>query len=270
MDELCKSRGVETRKLQEFNCSVRDLLPYPRLLLCLCEDKFGSRHVQKLCDDKLTSIRDLSELIDTLIVSHGLYLCTHIFGNYVIQKLLEMTCERGEALATSVASKVWNNVSIAMERGRLQITGVLNDITRACEEVQVTSKDEMARLGTRIINQVFLGHIRELSINQYSCRVIQRIVMDQHYPLCLKVLVLQEICSFDQSKLSIFFENQFGNHVLQKIIEKVPAEYLDWILRLIKGNFFFFFLRTYSFFFFFYIQKHSYPPPKKNKKKNYI
>jgi uncharacterized membrane protein YheB (UPF0754 family) len=260
MERMNDARALDTRVLQSLQCSLQDFLRFPKVLKSLCEDKFGSRYVQKLCDDKSTTIRELVRLVEEIIVPYGVELCKNIFGNYVIQKLLEITCERTRnepETDKELSSNMWDVASLtnAGKMGEQRLNkSILDDevvanTTNMRRTISSCNEEELRRVGMRIVKTVFLGHVRDLSMNQFACRVVQRIVVATYYPLALKVLFLEEMCSSNaryDAELTSFVVDPYGNHVLQKIIEKVPKQCLDWILRLIQGKIFQYSVHVYG------------------------
>lgn len=236
--------SLNTRVLENWKCSLQDLLGFPALLTSLCKDKFGSRYVQKMCEDKTATCYDIRQLIEKVIVPHGVNLCQHQFGNHVIQKLLEITCEQtrfDNETEDVLCQQVLNWLHMDNKKKPL-----VNKTNKSGVEYQ---KQEMRRNGLRILESVFIGHILELSMNSYSCRVVQRIIVGASYPATLKILFLKEICSRNkrnETELITFFVDQHGNHVLQKIIERVPNQFLDWIIYSIQGNVFQFSVHIYG------------------------
>ncbi|ETO26552.1 coronin binding protein [Reticulomyxa filosa] len=241
MEKVNDPRALDTRVLQHYKCSLQDLLGYPKLLRNLCEDKFGSRYVQKICDEKSTGARDLRRLVEIMIIPHGVGLCKHIFGNYIVQKLLEITCERtrNEPEMESVLCQrvlgmcrtnginprdrdIWTMDTTTMTT----MTSAMTTITAADHNLVDSHNKELRWIGLKVIEAVFSGHVRDLSMNQYSCRVIQRILVDMHYPLHVKILFLKEICSVDdrrEPELTVFFVDQYGNQCSKKLSKKCPT-----------------------------------------------
>lgn len=82
-----------------------------------------------------------------------------------------------------------------------------------------------AILRTHITRQL-MGHILNLSVNMYGCRVIQKAI-DYASPEILSMLV----CELKQrGGIKQCIHNQNGNHVIQKLIEKSPDFLIGEIL----------------------------------------
>jgi len=88
--------------------------------------------------------------------------------------------------------------------------------------------DQIRQLGT-----VLEGHVLNLSLQMYGCRVIQ------------KLLLALEVIDYDQKSRLVreleghvmkCVKDQNGNHVIQKCIEKVPAPLIQFIVDAFSGQ----------------------------------
>jgi hypothetical protein len=136
-----------------------------------CRDHSGSRMVQKRFEE---SSDEEKYVIIEIITPHIYQLSKDVFGNYVIQKLLDH------------------------QEGRYIIIHQLE------------------------------GFIYELSLHMYGCRVIQKAIELADNRENIKIY--NEI----QHGLIKFIEDQNGNHVLQRLIERLPNDYKRKIIRALK------------------------------------
>lgn len=74
------------------------------------------------------------------------------------------------------------------------------------------------------------GKVRELSLHVYGCRVIQKAIETFDETIQLNIM--------KQLKDSVLecVKDQNGNHVVQKCIERVPPQHLQFIVDAYKGN----------------------------------
>ncbi|ETO18177.1 hypothetical protein RFI_19102 [Reticulomyxa filosa] len=76
-----RKTNLDSRILKQLKCT----LPEP---------EYGSKYIQKLLDNLSVPIRHIEQLFMLLYCDDtDVYLCQVVSGNYVIQKLLEITCE---------------------------------------------------------------------------------------------------------------------------------------------------------------------------------
>ncbi|KAF2118883.1 armadillo-type protein [Lophiotrema nucula] len=79
----------------------------------------------------------------------------------------------------------------------------------------------------RILAHRMKGHVLALSVQMYGCRVaLEHILTDQ------QAAIVQEL---DKDVLRCV-KDQNGNHVIQKAIERVPAEHIQFIIQAFKGQ----------------------------------
>lgn len=74
------------------------------------------------------------------------------------------------------------------------------------------------------------GKVKELSLHMYGCRVIQKalevITFDK------QMAIMDEL----RENVTACVQNQNGNHVIQKCIERVPSEHVNFIIDSFKGR----------------------------------
>ncbi|MCO5599905.1 hypothetical protein L7F22_054012 [Adiantum nelumboides] len=211
-------------------------------------DQHGSRFIQ----EKLVSAshEDLQLIFDEIFPKSNA-LMTDVFGNYVIQKLIENGTDemrsklvesmRGQIHSLSLSTYGCRVVQRALDyvepEEKLNIADELRDHIISCvrdqnanhvvqkilEQVTPTSQIDY-------IPQAFRGNVYSLAAHCYSCRVLQRIFefcdQAQSRPL------LEELLE-DADRL---MRDQYGNYVIQWILDKAGRSEKDRIIRLAKGN----------------------------------
>ncbi|ETO15491.1 hypothetical protein RFI_21875, partial [Reticulomyxa filosa] len=160
MDKMKKRPRFDITLLGYYKCSLQDLLGFPELLQRLCIDKWGSHYVQQICEDKYTGMQQLERLVKEIISPHGLYLCRNIFGNYVIQKLLEITCERTRN-ERKTDRLLWQQVCMPDRDSTLCVASAAPAIVAVVD----SHSNAIRRIGFYLLKHVFVGHVRELKIN---------------------------------------------------------------------------------------------------------
>lgn len=82
-----------------------------------------------------------------------------------------------------------------------------------------------------LLCQNFKGHVLELTLQTYGCRVIQKaldVISDEED----KFIISDEL----ENSVLHCVNDQNGNHVIQKCVEKLSPEYVGFILNEFKGN----------------------------------
>jgi hypothetical protein len=157
-------KAIKINKIRS-NTIIMVLIPYIEFyvnLLEYCRDHSGSRMVQKRFEES----NDEEKYVMIEILNPHIYqLAKDVFGNYVIQKILEN------------------------QEGR-----------------------------SVIIHQLE-GFIYELSLHMYGCRVIQKAIELADNKDNIKIY--NEV----QHGLIKFIDDQNGNHVLQRLIERLSHDY---------------------------------------------
>lgn len=77
------------------------------------------------------------------------------------------------------------------------------------------------------------GHILNLSLQMYGCRVVQKAL--EHVLTDQQAGMVKELDGHNKHILKVI-RDQNGNHVVQKAIERVPAEHIHFIVEAHKGE----------------------------------
>lgn len=153
-------------------------LDYLEDIFNYCRDHTGSRMVQKIFEDGDENLKD--KILEKLL-PYIYTLAKDVFGNYVVQKIIECSL--------------------------------------------------YSRRRSLIIYRL-KGTFQELSIHTYGCRVIQKAceIIDTEDIL----LIFHEIKEYIISMIL----DQNGNHVVQKVIERLSPEDNSTIIQIFKGKVF--------------------------------
>ncbi|GJQ09504.1 hypothetical protein GpartN1_g1295.t1 [Galdieria partita] len=210
-------------------------------------DQHGSRFIQqKLEGSSLDEIRTLvAELgpdIDRLVID--------VFGNYVVQKLLEYGDENirqlltkkleGRMLSLSLHMYGCRVVQKALEvlkgKERTQLVQELNGHVLQC--IRDQNGNHVIQKCIELVepeNIVFIvdsvkGQAVALAEHAYGCRVVQRVL--EHCPKEHKAQILAEImaCARD------LIRDQYGNYVIQHIVEKGDEDNKAVIMKVVLNE----------------------------------
>lgn len=170
-----KELVIRSERLENFIKSYKDsnygLETVMGASLEFCKDQVGSRFIQDVLPN--TSEEVLIAFYKE-IDPNVLELMMDVFGNYVIQKLIEIS--RNEMVIDSIMGHV-------------------------------------------------KGEVLVLTKSQYGCRIIQKAL--SYVSLSHKLSIVEEL---KQSSVTDCINDQNGNHVIQKAIENIPIEKLQFII----------------------------------------
>ncbi|EEC49693.1 predicted protein [Phaeodactylum tricornutum CCAP 1055/1] len=176
----------------------------------LRNDVFGNYVIQKLLDFGSADMK--SEIRNTL-ESEMLQLSLQMYGCRVVQKALEALPE--EELPRLLMEFHHNVLSCIHDQNE-------NHVIQKCVEF-LTEQIEF------IINDV-LVNTKTLSCHPYGCRVLQRIL--EHCEKTKKTAVLDEICKAHRKLL----DDQYGNYVIQHVLQFGRQSDRDSILHIVVEN----------------------------------
>jgi pumilio RNA-binding family len=195
----------------------------------LRNDVFGNYVIQKLLDFGSADMK--SEIRNTL-ESEMLQLSLQMYGCRVVQKALEALPE-GE-LPQLLMEFHHNVLSCIHDQNE-------NHVIQKCVEVINARAKKATALGDHgrakflteqiefIINDV-LVNTKTLSCHPYGCRVLQRIL--EHCEKTKKTAVLDEICKAHRKLL----DDQYGNYVIQHVLQFGRQSDRDSILHIVVEN----------------------------------
>ncbi|CAN8285471.1 unnamed protein product [Cochlearia groenlandica] len=211
-------------------------------------DQFGSRFIQQKLE---TATTDEKNMIYEEIMPQALTLMTDVFGNYVIQKFFELGLP---AHRREIAEKLFSKVlSLSLQMYGCRV------IQKAIEVVDLDQKIMMVKEleghvmrcvrdqnGNHVVQKciecvpeenidfilsTFFGHIVTLSTHPYGCRVIQR-VLEYCHDMDTQRKVMEEILS----SVSLLAQDQYGNYVIQHVLEHGKTVERTVIIKELAGN----------------------------------
>ncbi|KAG9122977.1 mRNA binding protein puf3, partial [Ceratobasidium sp. 392] len=212
-----------------------------------CGDQHGSRFIQQKLE---TSTDEEKEGIFSELVPGGLLsLMTDVFGNYVVQKLFEfgsieqrnllVNVMEGNMLSLSlqmygcrVVQKAIECITIEQQASFVQEIDV--DIMRCVKDAN--GNHVIQKLIERVTPELlgfvsaFQGNVYDLATHPYGCRVLQRCFEYLHEPQTRPLI--DELHKYTTQLM----QDQFGNYVIQFVLEHGASADRDWILHKLRGQ----------------------------------
>ncbi|KAH7672774.1 Translational repressor Pumilio/PUF3 and related RNA-binding proteins (Puf superfamily) protein, partial [Dioscorea alata] len=237
LEELKNSK---TRGLQ-----LHDILGH---VIGFCTDQYGSRFIQQQLE--ICTAEEMQMVFNELL-PEALALMNDVFSNYVIQKFFEFGTHSqirtladkltGHVLELSLQMYSCRVVQKAIECTELdqqmklvqEFTGHViecvfdqngNHVIQKC--IECIPYD-----GVRFMIISFFGQVKALSLHPYGCRVMQRVLENCSDPDS-HTIVMGEImeCVSDLAK------DQFGNYVIQHVLERGHPEERSAVIRKFTGQ----------------------------------
>lgn len=209
------------------------------------QDQDGSRLIQRFMEDGNThnAMQIFNEVKPVLRE-----LVTDVFGNYVVQKLLESGIQevrdevvesmRGDVLNLSlqtygcrVVQKAFDHVdfhqqlTLAAELDGAVPSCVLNQNANHVIQKCIETMPDNCQF---IINS-FLGRVLELSCHAYGCRVLQRV-----FEKCRNQSHLKELLDEVLANTAALVADQYGNYVVQHALINSPRPIQAEIIRILS------------------------------------
>ncbi|KAL5533325.1 PUF3 [Sanghuangporus sanghuang] len=198
-------------------------------------DQHGSRFIQQKLETATSEEKQI--VFDEIVPGAALQLTQDVFGNYVVQKLFEHGTQIQKTILASTMENHILALSLQMygcrvvqkaiefilpEQQAVFVKEIENHILRLVKDAngnhvvqKLLERVAPERLG---FVQAFKGSVYELSTHPYGCRVLQRVFEhmneEQMRPL------LDELHKYTINLM----QDQFGNYVVQFILEKGPAQ----------------------------------------------
>jgi len=98
----------------------------------------------------------------------------------------------------------------------------------------------------RVLAEQMKNHVMELSMQMYGCRVVQKVCLIslRYGPYANAVKALEHVLADQQAELVEELQadvlkcvkDQNGNHVVQKAIERVPTEHIQFVIDAFRGQ----------------------------------
>ncbi|KAG8746934.1 mRNA binding protein puf3 [Ceratobasidium sp. 414] len=212
-----------------------------------CGDQHGSRFIQQKLE---TSTEEDKEAIFSELVPSGLLsLMTDVFGNYVVQKLFEfgsieqrnllVDVMEGHVLSLSlqmygcrVVQKAIECVTVEQQVSFVQEIDV--DVMRCVKDAN--GNHVIQKLIERVTPELlgfvlsFQGNVYDLATHPYGCRVLQRCFEYLREPQTRPLI--DELHKYTTQLM----QDQFGNYVIQFVLEHGAPADRDWILHKLRGQ----------------------------------
>ncbi|KAF7309343.1 PUM-HD domain-containing protein [Mycena indigotica] len=166
----------------------------PDNTLHLIQDVFGNYVIQKLLEHGTQAHKDA--LVGAM-EGHIIYLSSNVYGCYVVQKAFE--CVTPEQQAKFVQE---------LEPHILRCVRDSNGNHVIQKVIERVSPDRLGCIST------FVGHAHELASHPFGCRVLQQCL--RHLPEPYTRPLLDELLKGHTANL---MQDQFGNYVVQSILE---------------------------------------------------
>jgi len=195
---------------------------------CLRNDVFGNYVVQKLFDHGTDSMRVKLKLS---MVGQVDQLSRHMYGCRVVQKALETLKESD---FVDIISEFHENVfsCIHDQNGNHVIQKVVEVISNRAKTYQLDSSEKAAKCSSQLnfVLDCVMKNTVSLSCHPYGCRVLQRIL--EHCVEAQKSATLNSI----QKCLRTLLDDQYGNYVIQHVLQYGRKSDRDIVLRMIIEN----------------------------------
>ncbi|KAK7020574.1 kinesin heavy chain [Favolaschia claudopus] len=238
LDEFRASGKARTWKL-------KDIVGY---VVEFSGDQHGSRFIQT--ELQTASSEERQSVFDEIVPNNTLQLMQDVFGNYVIQKLFEHGTQTQKTLLANIMEKNVLHLSCNLYGCRVvqkAIESILPEqqasFVRELEpHIMKCVKDSN---GNHVIQKViervsperlgfvssFVGQVSELASHPFGCRVFQRCL--EHLPTSLMRPLLDELLA---NHVPHLMQDQFGNYVIQFILEQGRSEDKALIVAQLRGR----------------------------------
>lgn len=211
-------------------------------------DQHGSRFTQEKLDN--ATEEELQMVFDE-ILPHARQLMMDVFGNYVIQKMIEhgnvemrtklMQSMHGHILELSLGTYGCRVVQKALEfvepMEQIHIADELRESILTCVQdqnanhvVQKVLEQISPSFKIDFIPTAFRGNVYKLAAHCYSCRVLQRIF--EHCDATQTTPLFNELFQNTERLM----HDQYGNYVIQWVLSKGNIQDKERIIRLAQGN----------------------------------
>ncbi|KAK7014832.1 kinesin heavy chain [Favolaschia claudopus] len=235
LDEFRASGKARTWKL-------KDIVGY---VVEFSGDQHGSRFIQT--ELQTASSEERQSVFDEIVPNNTLQLMQDVFGNYVIQKLFEHGTQTQKTLLANIMEKNVLHLSCNLYGCRVvqkAIESILPEqqasFVRELEpHIMKCVKDSNGNHVLRLrvsperlgFVSSFVGQVSELASHPFGCRVFQRCL--EHLPTSLMRPLLDELLA---NHVPHLMQDQFGNYVIQFILEQGRSEDKALIVAQLRGR----------------------------------
>ncbi|CCO27658.1 Maternal protein pumilio OS=Drosophila melanogaster GN=pum PE=1 SV=2 [Rhizoctonia solani AG-1 IB] len=212
-----------------------------------CGDQHGSRFIQQKLE---TATEEEKEAVfSELAPGSFLSLMTDVFGNYVVQKLIEFGSVEQRDILVSLMEGHMLSLSLQMYGCRVvqkaiecisneqQIAFVREievDVMRCVKDANGNHVIQklIERVSPDLLGfvSVFQGNVYDLATHPYGCRVLQRCFEYLHESQTRPLI--DELHKYTTQLM----QDQFGNYVIQFVLEHGATADRDWILHKLRGQ----------------------------------
>lgn len=196
----------------------------------LCSDVFGNYVVQKLLDDNVGSPEQQKRLCIAAVKGSLLELSLHMYGCRVVQKVVEQMFGKGVRASHPVLSTAEQNEML------LELKGSVMRCVQDQNGNHVIQKCiEQVRPVERIafILDDFVGELPTMATHPYGCRVVQRL-LEYCGPSRVEP-ALQELVSHVHRLVT----DQYGNYVVQHVVQhgrRIYAAQRQALITAVRNN----------------------------------
>eukprot|EP01060_Flectonema_neradi_P006476 TRINITY_DN14382_c2_g1_i2.p1 TRINITY_DN14382_c2_g1~~TRINITY_DN14382_c2_g1_i2.p1 ORF type:complete len:410 (+),score=62.94 TRINITY_DN14382_c2_g1_i2:72-1232(+) len=208
----------------------------------------GSRNIQKMLDG--ATVAEATAIASSLNIT-GTQLLTDVFGNYIIQKLVEfespcieetvMKVVTGRAFELSTHSFACRVVQkLLLHSSKQSVETLIDELTPHLSELITDQNgnhvvqrclEVSPPIRVTVIN-ILKRSLFHCSTHVYGCRVVQRVLEHAVDPNVI-IPVLQELLQ----KVHLLVTNQYGNYVVQHMVVKSHAMFVKVVVDRLKGHY---------------------------------
>ncbi|KAG6491009.1 hypothetical protein ZIOFF_052341 [Zingiber officinale] len=173
-------------------------------------DQYGSRFIQQKLEIATTEEKNM---VFQEIMPHAISLMSDVFGNYVVQKFLE---HGSSAQRRELANKLNGHVlALSLQMYGCRVIQKVFSLSPLCVKEEV-GRDEIESSQQRhdLVSSLFIDY------EKISIKAIEVVDLDQKKKIVLELDGSVIRCVRDQN----------GNHVIQKCIECVPQDVIQFII----------------------------------------
>lgn len=248
--EVDPSAALRSPLLDDFRANksrrweLRDIFGY---IVEFSGDQHGSRFIQQKLETATSEEKQV--VFDEIVPDNALQLIQDVFGNYVVQKLFEHGTQVQKTILANTMDGHMLSLSLQMYGCRV----VQKAIEFVLPEQQVAIVKELEphvlrcvkdANGNHVIQKLierisqerlgfvsmFRGSVYDLATHPYGCRVLQRCLehLSEEYTRPL----LDELHNYTNTLM----QDQFGNYVIQFVIEHGRPHDRNLVLDRLRGN----------------------------------
>lgn len=233
-------------KLNKEKYQLQDIISH---VVEFSTDQYGSRFIQKQLEQ--THNKELKDLIFQQVVNNLFHLISNVFGNYVVQKFIEVGDDNQRSIIVQQISGKVIQLSTQMYACRViqkileyiplqqqlllinELKGHVLELVKDQNGNHVIQKaiEKIPMNYIEFIINSLKNNIYQLSTNPYGCRIIQRI-LENCKELKYQLLILNDLEKF----IPYLIQDLYGNYVIQHIVESSNLYYKNLIINIIMNN----------------------------------